>query len=107
RLSTEPFRMEATQGARGEIRAVGRTTDPSVLRLDNRARLIFEVGEDSLQMMEELIFKNTSEKAFDPGSEGLLIPLPDGFEGAKEIEGSVPLDLRAGQGAAVRTPISP
>jgi hypothetical protein len=107
RLSTEPFRMEAAQGMRGEIRALGRTSDPSVLRFDNRARLIVEVGEDSLQMMEELIFKNTSDKAFDPGNEGLLIPLPLGFEGAKEIEGSVPLDLRAGQGAAVRAPISP
>jgi hypothetical protein len=57
--------------------------------------------------MEELIFKNTSDKAFDPGPEGLLIPLPEGFEGSKEIEGSAPLDLRAGQGAAVHAPISP
>jgi hypothetical protein len=107
RLSTEPFRMDPAQGMRGQIRAVGRTTDPSVLRFDNRGRLIFEVGEDSVQMMEELIFKNTSDKAFDPGNEGLLIPLPQGFEGAKEIEGSAPLDLRAGQGAAVHAPISP
>jgi hypothetical protein len=107
RLSTEPFRMEPAQGMRGEIRAIGRTTDVSVLRFDNRARLIFEVGEDSVQMMEELIFKNVSEQAFEPGPEGLLIPLPVGFEGAKEIEGSVPLDVRDGQGAAVRSPISP
>jgi hypothetical protein len=107
RLSTEPFRMDPAQGMRGEMRAVGRTSDPSVLRFDNRARLIFEVGEDSVQMMEELLFKNVSDKAFEPGSDGLLIPLPEGFEGAKEIEGSVALDLRAGQGAAVRAPISP
>jgi hypothetical protein len=107
RLSTEPFRMEAAQGMRGEMRAVGRTSDPSVLRFDGRARLIFEVGEDSVQMMEELLFKNVSDKAFEPGSDGLLIPLPEGFEGAKEIEGSVQLDLRPGQGAAVRGPISP
>jgi hypothetical protein len=107
RLSTEPFRMEAAQGMRGEIRAVGRTSDPSVLRFDGRARLIFEVGEDAVQMMEELFFKNVSDKAFEPGGDGLLIPLPEGFEGGKEIEGSVPLDVRPGQGAAVRAPISP
>lgn len=107
RLGTEAFRMSATAGMRGQIRALGRTSDPKVLRFDNRARLILEVGEDALQMMEELIFKNVSDKVFDPGAEGVVVPLPDGFSGAKELEGSAPVEVRAGQGVAVKSPIPP
>jgi hypothetical protein len=107
RLGTEPFRMDPTRGMRAEIRALGRTSDPSVLRFEARSKLILEVGEDSLQMMEQLIFKNLSQKLFDPGPEGLLVPLPDDHEGAREIEGTTPLDIRAGQGVAVRAPIPP
>ena len=106
RLSTEPFRMEAGTGMRGQIRAIGRTSDPSVLRYDNRTRLIVEVGEDALQVMEELILKSASARAFEPAGDGLLVPLPEGFEGAREIEGGVPLDVRAGQGAALRTMVT-
>jgi hypothetical protein len=107
RLGTEAFRMEADKGMRGEIHALGRTADPSVLRFDNRSKIIFEVGEDSLQVMEQLVFKNTSDKMFDPGGDGLLVPLPEGFEGAREIEGTLPLDVRAGQGVAIKSPIAP
>jgi hypothetical protein len=57
--------------------------------------------------MEQLVFKNRSDKMFDPGPEGLLVPMPDGFEGAREIEGSAPVDVRAGQGVAVKSPIPP
>ena len=107
RLTTEVFRMEPTTGMRGQIRAVGHTSDPSGLRFDSRSRLILEVGEDALQMMEELILKTASARAFDAGAEGLLLPLPDGFEGAREIEGASPIDIRAGQGAALKMPITP
>jgi hypothetical protein len=108
RLGTEAFRMSATAGMRGEIKALGRTADPAgVITLDNRARLILEVGEDALQMMEELIFKNKSDRVFHAPEDGLLIPLPRGFTGAKELEGGVPLDVREGQGVAVRAPVPP
>jgi hypothetical protein len=107
RLTTEVFRMDPGTGMRGEIRALGHTSDPSVLRFDSRSRLILEVGEDALQMMEELVLKSTSSRAYDPGAEGLLLPLPDGFEGAREIEGASPIDIRAGQGAALKMPVTP
>jgi hypothetical protein len=107
RLGTEPFRMDAAQGMRGEIRAIPRTDDRKVLRFDDRTRVILEVAEDAVQVMEELVFKNLSERIFDPGPGGLLVPLPEGFEGTREFEGSTPLDIRAGEGVAVKTPIPP
>jgi hypothetical protein len=107
RLGTEPFRMDPARGMRAEIRAMARSSDPSVLRFEARSKLILEVGEDSLQMMEQLVFKNTSDKLFDPGTEGLLVPLPEDHEGAREIDGTTPLEVRAGQGVAVHAPIPP
>lgn len=107
RLGTEPFRMDTQKGMRGEIRALARTDDPKVLRFDDRSRVILEVAEDAVQVMEELVFKNVSDRIFDPGSRGLLVPLPEGFEGTREFEGSTPLDIRAGEGVAVKAPIPP
>jgi hypothetical protein len=107
RLGTEPFRMDTTKGMRGEIRALGRTDDRSVLRFDERSRIILELAEDAVQVMEELVFKNSSDRMFDPGPEGLMVPLPEGFEGTREFEGSTPLDIRAGEGVAVKAPIPP
>jgi len=107
RLGTEPFRMDTQKGMRGEIRALARTDDPKVLRFDDRSRVILEVAEDAVQVMEELVFKNASDRIFDPGAKGLLVPLPEGFEGTREFEGSTPLDIRAGEGVAVKSPIPP
>jgi hypothetical protein len=107
RLGTEAFRMAADKGMRGEIRAIGRTADPSVLRFDNRSKIIVTLGEDALEMMEQLVWKNVSEKIFDPGTNGLSVPLPEGAESAKEIEGGMPLEIRGGQGVQVRGPIPP
>jgi hypothetical protein len=107
RLGTEAFRMSATQGMRGEIRAMGRTTDPSVLRFDNRSKIVFSLGEDALEVMEQLVFKNVSDKIFDPGAAGLKVQLPEGFENAKEIEGGLSLEVHANQGLLVRELIPP
>ena len=107
RLGTAPFRMDPARGMRGEIRALARTDDRSVLRFDERSRVILEVAEDAVQVMEELVFKNTSDRMFDPGPAGLMVPLPEGFEGTREFEGSTPLDIRAGEGVAVKAPIPP
>jgi hypothetical protein len=107
RVGTEAFRMPADKGVRGQIRGIDRTTDKSVLRLDDRTRIILEVGEDSVQVMQELVFSNPTEKLFDPSAEPLVVPLPDGFAGAKEIEGGTSLEVRPREGIAVRTPIPP
>ena len=107
RLGTQAFHLPADQGMRGEIRAIERTTDPSVLRFDNRSKIIITLGEDALELMEQLVFKNVSAKIFDPGPDGLLVPLPEGAESAKEIDGGIALEVRPGQGVLVRTPIPP
>jgi hypothetical protein len=107
RLGTEAFHMSADKGMRGDIRAIERTTDPSVLRFDNRSKIIITLGEDALELMEQLVFKNVSAKIFDPGPKGLAVALPEGAESAKEIEGGIPLEVRTGEGVVVRAPIPP
>jgi hypothetical protein len=106
RLGTEAFRMPADKGMRGELRGLTRTTDQSVLRIDARSKIIFEVGEDSVQMMEQLLLINTSDKVFEPG-EGLTIPLAKGFEGGRELEGGTPVEVKAGDGIVLKTPVVP
>jgi hypothetical protein len=108
RLGTEAFRLPADKGMRGEIRGIARTTDPSVLRFDNRSKMIITLGEDALEVMEAFVFKNVSEKIFDPGPDGLRVPLAEGAESAKEIEGGIPIEVHSAEGAvAVKAPIPP
>jgi hypothetical protein len=107
RLGTEAFRLPADKGVRGQIRALGRTADPSVLRVDGRSKIIFEVGEDSVQVMQQLVLANTSDKIFTPGPEGVLVPLADGFSGARAFEGGAPIDVKDGEGVTFKTPVPP
>lgn len=112
RLGTEPFRMPADKGMRGQIRALGRTTDPTILRIEPRSKVVLEVregpgGAAALAMAQSLVFKNVSDKIFDPGDRGLLIPLPEGATGAQELPRSEPLDLGAKGGVALKAPIPP
>jgi hypothetical protein len=106
RLGTEAFRLPTGSGARGEIRVLERTSDPSGLRFDNRSMVVVELGEDALQLMESMVFKNVSEKIYEPGPDGLLIPLPAGAESTREFEGSVKLDIRD-EGVAMHNAIPP
>jgi hypothetical protein len=78
-----------------------------VLRFDNRSKIIISLGEDALEVMEQFVFKNVSEKIFDPGQAGLLVPLPERAESAKEIEGGLPLEVRGGQGVVIQAAIPP
>jgi hypothetical protein len=107
RLSTEPFRMPADTGMRGQILALRRTSDPSVLKLDPQSKLIVQLREEALAVMVGLFFRNTSQEIFDPGENGLLVPFPEGAVNAQEIEGGEPLEVVPGKGVIIKSAIPP
>jgi hypothetical protein len=109
RLGTEPFRMATDTGMRGQIRALQRTTDTSALRLHQRSRIIFELREDALAVMQQLVFSNNSDKIVDLGEPGITIPLPSGAVNLQGFEGGAKVDLRPGPGfaAMMHAPVSP
>ena len=98
RIGTQPFRMPAQGGLRGQIVALARTSNATLLQLDSRSRIIFDLREDSVLVMMALAVRNPSQEIFDPGEGGLMVPLPEGAVGAQEMEGSEPLDITPGQG---------
>lgn len=107
RLGTAPFAMPEHGGARGEIRALARTADPHVIAIGQGGRIVFQLREDRLQVLEFLPLENTSDKMFDPGPGAFEIPLPREFVGAEAREGERKIDVRQGHGIAVHGPIVP
>jgi hypothetical protein len=101
RLGTAPFPMPETGGARAEIRALARTSDPSVMRIGAGGRVIIQMHEDNLQFLQMFPLENTSDKMFDPGPGALELPLPRGFVGAEAQEGDRKIDVRQDHGVAV------
>jgi hypothetical protein len=107
RLNTSPFAMPDSSGARAEIRALARTADPSVVTIGAGARIVAQMAEDQLQILEFLPLENTSERMFDPAPGALEIPLPTGFTGAQPQENERKIDVRQDHGVAVHGPIVP
>jgi hypothetical protein len=108
RLGTAPFAMPETGGARGEIRALARTSDPSVITIGPGGRVVVQLREDNLQFLEMLPLENRSDKMFDPGPGAIEIPLPQGFvaaQGAQESERKI--EVRQNHGVAVHGPVVP
>src|SRR5207253_692618 len=79
RLGTRPFTMPDSGGIRAEIRALERTADPAVIAIGGGGRIILQMHEDALQVLEMLPLENRSSKIFDPGAGAIEIPLPKGF----------------------------
>jgi hypothetical protein len=100
--------MPTDTGMRGSIMAISRTRDPSVLRLDSaRSKVVIDLREEALAVMIALYIHNPSKQMFDNGEEGLFIPFPDGAVNAQEIEGGEPIEIVAGKGVRLKTPIAP
>ncbi len=107
-IGTEPFALPEDMGARAEVHALERTSDPAVVAIGEGARIILQLREDTQQFLEMLPLENTSKKMFDPSPGALEIPLPQGFTGAEAGEsGNRKLEVRANHGMAVHGPISP
>lgn len=107
RLGTAPFPMPDAGGARAEIRAMTRTSDPSVMTIGEGGRVIIQMREDTLQFLEMLPLENTSDKIFDPGPGAVEIPLPQGFVGAEAQESDRKIDVRQNHGVAVHGVFTP
>jgi hypothetical protein len=107
RLNTSPFAMPDGSGARAEIRALARTADPAVITIGAGARIVAQMAEDQLQILEFLPLENTSDRMFDPAPGALEIPLPTGFTGAQPQENDRKIDVRQDHGVAVHGPIVP
>jgi hypothetical protein len=107
RLGTTPFAMPESGGARAEIRALGRTSDPNVVTIGSNGRIVVQMHEDSLQFLEILPLENTSDKMFDPGPGAIEVPLPKGFVGAEGQDGEHKIEVRQDHGVAIHGPIPP
>jgi hypothetical protein len=107
RLGTMPFAMPESGGARAEIRALGRTADPKAITIGPGGRVVVQMHEDTLQLLEILPLENTSDQMFDPGPGAIEIPLPQGFVGAEGQEGEHKIEVRQNHGVAVHGAIPP
>jgi hypothetical protein len=107
RVSSLPFSLEASRGAEGELRMPGRTSDSNVLRISAGSRMMVELREDGVAVLQNLVVENTSDKVFDPGPRGLFIPLPDGFTGADKLPGGAEVEIKEGEGVYLRTALPP
>ena len=73
--------MPESGGARAEIRALARTTDPAAITIGAGGRIVVQMRDDTLQILEFLPLENTSDKMFDPGPGAFEIPLPERLRG--------------------------
>jgi len=76
--ATAHFSLSADHGAAGELRVPGAPSDSSVLQISNSSKLLIDLREDALAVMENWCSENTSDKIFQAGPAGLAVPLPAG-----------------------------
>lgn len=107
RVGTDAFTLDEKHGASGELRVPSRTNDLSVLRISASSRMMVELREDAVGVLQNLILENTSDKVFDPGPSGLLLPLPDGFAGGEKLPGGAEVEIKDGVGVFVKTLLPP
>jgi hypothetical protein len=107
RIGTDAFTLDEKRGASGELLVPGRTSDLSVLRVSASSRMMVELREDAVGVLQNLILENTSDKVFDPGPAGLVLPLPDGFTGGEKLPGGAEVDIKEGVGVQVKTLLPP
>jgi hypothetical protein len=92
RLGSGRIRLSADRGAAGELRVPGQTSDPSILQVSSSSKLLIDLREDALAVMENLVLENTSDRVFSAGQGGLPIPLPAGSSNGSAIEGGARLE---------------
>jgi hypothetical protein len=107
RVGSDAFALDEKHGAAGELRIPARTNDLAVLRISSASRVMIELREDAVEVLQNLIVENTSDKIFDPGPDGLLIPLPDGFTGGEKLPGGADVEIKEGAGVILRGLLAP
>ena len=66
-----------------------------------------ELRENAVAVLQNLIVQNTSDKIFDPGPGGFLIPLPGGFADAENLPGGSEVEVKEGSGVLLRSLLPP
>jgi hypothetical protein len=107
RIGTDVFTLDDKRGAAGEMHIPGRTQDVSVLRISSSSRIMVELRENAVAVLQNLIVQNTSDKIFDPGPGGFLIPLPGGFADAENLPGGSEVEVKEGSGVLLRALLPP
>lgn len=107
RVGSDAFTLDEQHGAAGELRVPARTNDLAVLRISSASRMMIELREEAVGLLQNLIVENTSDKVFDPGPAGLLIPLPDGFTGAEKLPGGAEVEIKDGAGVILKGLLPP
>jgi hypothetical protein len=107
RVGTPAFMLDDKRGVAGELRLPSKTSDLSALRISAESRMMVELREDAIGVLQNLHVENTSDKVFDPGPRGLFIPLPEGFAGAEKLPGGVDLEIKEGVGVFLHALLPP
>ena len=76
RFAGKPFKLEENAGSKVVIVVRATTKDSAQISIAEGSHFLVEVTDDSLQIIEMWRLHNASNAAFDPGPEGLHIPLP-------------------------------
>jgi hypothetical protein len=108
RLSTEGFQVPETGGGLSvELRVPQVSSDPSLVTIAAGGRIILQLREEGISVIETLPLENRSDRIFDPGVGGVEIPLPSEAVGIEGAEGPHRIEIRKGIGVAVHGPIPP
>lgn len=74
---SQPFRLTPETGSLVVLTAREVSRDASQLTLGNGSHIIFDVSDEAVQVIENLVLKNPLPQAVDPGPGGLRIPLAE------------------------------
>ncbi len=107
RLGSPLFPMPKDSGMAGELRIPGVTTDASVLRVSGESKILIDLREDKLEVMENLVIENTSDRIFKAKRGEIAIPLPAEVSGVEVIAGGSPLDTGPNGGLFLPPIIAP
>ena len=106
-VGSGPIRLAGEHGFAGELRVPGQTSDPAVLQVSSSSKLLVDLREDALAVMENLVLENTSDRIFNPGPGGLRIPLPAGSSSGSPMEGGARLEANESSTMLLREAIPP
>lgn len=80
---SRPVMIGTDRGLIATFLVFERSAETSAMRVARGTRLVAQIGEDRVSFMLVLHLENAGETIFDPGPEGLLLPLP---QGARNVE---------------------
>jgi hypothetical protein len=80
------IRSPAAGGLTATFVVFDRTRDPSRLTLGTGSHWVCQIGESALNFMQVLNLSNQGDTVFDPGPEGLRLPLPQAARNAEVPE---------------------